>query len=361
MNPFLEALGWLIYHSLQIVEKPWFPYALAGWLGVAVLSDALQGWKFFRNLASLMQAEWIFSLCSRAEVVDPSKVPERKSKEILFYPRDLLEQISCALKEFFTWPLKEVVVPTVQEIAQKLYPFETPGHSVSHAFIAVFFGVFLTLFAYGDSIAIANGLDALGLIRGTIPTFLLYYEIAIGVATFLAIVVGFFEFFRSFGSEDEVEGEGAKQKVKVRRSLSLLIIVIGITTSAFLGVGRIMALGYWENSEWLRLLVQIGINVLTLVNGIMAAALVFEEGLEGYRVLLSLFSYGIAGVLLVIDVVLFGGIRLLLFSVDIFWRAAYIVIGLPLFFTFAPLVAIVKMIIKFFVNIAHLIKNMFGG
>jgi len=353
MNPFMEAIGRLAYHILQLIGQPWFPYAVAAWIGAAVLSDSLQRWRFFRNLASLVQADWIFSSCSN---IDETEVMNKRPEiRIPFYPRTLLEQISCALKEVFTWPLKNRVVPIVQNIAHRLYPFDTEAHSVQRAFIAVFFGVFLSLFAYGDSIAIANGLDALGFIRGRIPTFLLYYEIAIGVATFLAIVVGFFEFFRSYGLEDETEGEGAKRKVKVRRSLSLLIIIIGLIAAAFLGLGRIMALGYWENSEGLRLIVQFGINVLTVVNGIMAAALVFEEGIEGYRVFLSLLSYGVAGMLLGIDVILFGGIRFMLFWVDILWRVGYVLLGVPLFLTFEPLLAVVRL----FIGLVRGVKNMF--
>jgi len=356
MNPYSEAIGMFLYHLLQIVRAEWFPYAVSVWIGVAVLSDALQGRRFMKKLEKLVSAEWIFSQCEVAE--DKEKGVNSYTSEsprILFYPRRFLGQTACALRDFFTWPLKSAVVPTVQLISGKLYPFGEEGYSVQNAFIATFFGVFLTLFAYGDSIAIANGLDALGLIRGSIPVFLLYYEFAVGVATFLAIVVGFFEFFRSYGLEDAAKGEGDRRKIRVRRSLSLLIIVIGIAAAAFLGLGRIMALGYWENSAGLRLVVQFGINVLTLVNGIMAAALVFEEGIDGYRILLSLLGYGIAGVLLLVDAVLYMGIRSIVVVVDILWRALNVIVGIPLFLVFEPLIAIFRLLI----GIGRIIGNMF--
>lgn len=332
-------MGTFIYNLLQIIQWEWFPYVLFAWLSIAVIGEAFNKWRFLGSLAQVVRQPTIFVHCDeifngRTDSLNTS------SKDYFFYPRQFLEQTACATKKFFTWPIYKVVLPTYKSIAQSTYSFRQA--TAQETFLSVFFAIVLTLFAYGDSIAIANGLDALGLIRGKVPTLLLYYELSVGTASFLAIVVGFFMFFESFKHESETvpSGEGAKKRFV--RSVSSFIILIGIAVSVLLGIGRITALGYWENNETLALIVQFGINVLTIVNGILAAALVLDEGIKGYRVMLALLLWGIALLLLALDLVLFISARVFWLAIDVTWRILYVSTGIVLFIMFGPIITMIR-------------------
>lgn len=353
MDAFLYNLGKFLYYLFEIMGQEWFPYALAAWLALAILYDFARGWKFFGSLALLWRQPVIFEHCQSA---DSTVMMEGGEYNLPFYPRTFLEQISCAVKSFVAWPFRRFVVPLVNSIAQKIYPFTERG--VHDTFVSLLFGVFLTMFGYGDSIAIANGLDALGLIRGSVPPILLYYEFAVAVASFLAIVVGFFELFGSFARQSDSDA-GALQVLKIRRFLSLIVVLLGVTTATFLGIGRIMALGYWSESEFLRVVVQFSINVLTLVNGLLAAALVFDEGIEGYRVLAAILAWGVSGGLLVVDVITFVVGHSVMFTVDVLWRVVYTLVGLPLYFIVAPLLAVISSIVGIIVGLVSAVTKMF--
>lgn len=352
-----EAIGTFVYNLLQIIQAEWFLYFAIVWVSIAVVYESLRKWELFRTLSSLIRQPIISS--SRIENDNASNDDDHidsTREQFWFYPRELFEQLTRILTSFFSLPIKKNVFPFATKLADGVYPFKAT--STKATFLAILFAIFLSLFTYGDAISIANGLDALGLVRGQIPTFLLNYEVSVGIASFLAIIVGFFMLFQSYASESDAQPPSLERENnpsdlihfrsnKLRaliRSISLFTILMGIAVAALLGIGRIMALGYWTDNETLRLTVQFGINVLTLINGILAAALVFEEGMTGYTIILSLILWVLILFLLLLDVFLYIGIRSLLFAIDIAWRAVLVTIGFIYFIVISPIIAIVQLI-----------------
>lgn len=352
----IRLLGGIISTLLEWSQEDWFPYVSFIWLLVGILYDLSRNKSLLKAVQSLLRQPLIDTRCNPTPIAQEDKGME--GAWIPLYPRELLEQLSCRLMEFFTFPVRKWVYPILHDIADKVYPLGKI--SAQSTFISLIFTLFLLSFAYGDTIAIANGLAALGLVRGEIPEILLYYERAVAAASFFAIIVGFFVLIESYvymparstGPNANNTDEERQPLVDFRspemgrllRGLSAIVIVLGIIVSFLLGMGRLQALGYWESSEALSLAVQFGVNVLTLVNGLLAAALVFVDGIKGLQALVALFMWAIIGILLLFDVFAFLFVRVFAFSLDMAWRLVLMILLLAFFIFFRPPEGIVKLL-----------------
>ncbi len=341
------AFKWLIYILRRAIEEEWFPYFAFIWLFIGTLYDLSQRKSLLRATQELIQQPLIDTKCTphsneEASMEGGFQLLSSRQHWIPLYPRELLEQLSCRLLEAFSYPFRKEVLPTARQIAKAIYNFA----DVRRTIVSMIFAVVLLIFAYGDTIAIGNGLAALGLVQGELPLFLLHYEHAVAAASFFAIIVGFFVLFETFtyraGYKEEKEHATlmdirTSEMARLLRGLALIVILIGISVSIFLGLGRLQeGLGFWEDNNTLRVLIQFGVNVLTLVNGILAAALVFIEGITGLQAFIAIGIWILMGILWVLDVFLALAIRLFVFSFDMIWRIVLMILLLVFFIFFKP-------------------------
>ena len=193
-----------------------------------------------------------------------------------------------------------------------------------------------------DAIAIANGLSTLGLLTGRLAPFLLRYDIAVGVATFLSVIIGFLILSQLFAKRSELshwsDAEGAWRDIA--KMICLVIIIFGLTVSVLLGISRLIALGYIEAQTTTEFLVQLGINVLILVNGILAAALIFTEAFKGFVLVLIGAQWVLAALLYIADYLATIVGSVLPFALDIAWRILFILIDIGLYIIFIPFLGI---------------------
>ncbi len=349
LEQLLHILSQWIYWMVQLAQEDWFPYFSFAWLLVGVIYEVVQNMPSLRALHRLFSYPVIDAHCASPESeTNPATYADSGSFVVLLYPREFLEQVACRLIGFFSFDTYRKIYGFLRAIPERIYPFSEAN--VQSTFLSILFAIFLALFAYGDTIAIANGLSALGLIRGELPEALLYYERAVAAASFFAIIVGFFVLIETFAyvppsdetasSPKPVIDVRTPEMARLMRGLSFIVVIIGIWVAALLGVGRIQALGIWENNPVVNFLVQFGINVLTLVNGILAAALVFTDGIRGLRIILSLALWLVIGALALVALFMYLGIRVAAFGFDVAWRLVLMVLIVLFFIFFRPPMAL---------------------
>ncbi len=279
------------------------------------------------------------SIVSRPVIFDHDEQPD----DVPFYPRTFLERLCNAFRDTLRQPFQSLI-QALRAFISRQHPMVYSAEFPLRTFGYLFFLVCLLLFAYADAIAIANGLSTLGLLTGELPPFLLKYEIAVGVATFLSVIIGFLVLSQLFAKRSEIthgsDTEGAWRDIA--RVICLVIVIIGLTVSVLLGISRLIALGFIEAGTSTEFFVQLGINVLILVNGILAAALTFTEAFKGFVLVIVGAQWLLAALLYVGDYLATIVGSALPFTLDMVWRIVYAVVDIVLYIIFIPFLGILN-------------------
>lgn len=304
----------------------------------------------FWFLAALWSAIGIFWFSRLNGMIERLKCLVRKpviyetsDDDIPFYPRKFLEWLADALKNKFSDPLSNFI-SSFSMFIEGQYSIVYTSDKKLRTFAYLFFLIGVILFGYADAVAIANSLQALGLI-GTLPILLLQYGVAVGSATFLSVIVGFIVFGQSLSTKsdlthwDEVHGPWKA----TARVISIFVIIFGILTGVGLGLSRLIDMGIISGSDATQLFVQLGANVLVIVNGTLGASLIFPEGLRGALMPLIFVQWLFKGIFMIVNELLkFFGASFP-FLLDVLWRIVYIPIDIVIYFLITPLMAIAKL------------------
>ncbi|MFH1446824.1 MAG: hypothetical protein ABIG43_05380 [Chloroflexota bacterium] len=297
------------------------------------------------------------ALVERLKEIVSKQIIFENDSDMSFYPRALLEKVANGFRNTLRQPFQGIVrifSEFINKQHRMVYNHELPLRTFAYLFLLLCF----CLFAYADSVAITGGLSTMGLISGEIPEFLLNYALAVGVATFLSVIVGFLVLNQTFAQESELmhwsDTEGPwKEMAKV---IALVIIFIGLFVSVLLGISRLIALGFIEANNTTEFIVQLGINVLILVNGILSAAIILNEAFRGILVIGIALEWILTGVFYILDYIatILGSV--IPFVVDLVWRVTYIVADILLYLIFVPFLGIINVLLWPFREIAKMSK-----
>lgn len=315
----------------NLLNSEWFWFFLVTWVFLGVAWGA-------KRIALL---DRIKKLISKPVIFiyddEPANVP--------FYPRSFLEVVANGFRNTLTKPFSSII-KVFTEFIKSQHPMVFNEKRPMRTFACVFFLACILLFAYADAVAIANGLSTLGLLFEELPSFFLRYDIAVGVATFLSVIVGFLILSQILSKEsefthwDEVEGTWKN----IAKLIAVAIVIIGITVALLLGVSRMIALGYIEANNTIEFIVQLGINVFILINGLLSASLVFSDGLRGVIVIFIAIQWVISWIFYILDYLATILGTVFPFLVDIFWRIIFIAIDITLYIVFIPFLGIINII-----------------
>jgi hypothetical protein len=301
------------------------------WFGIFAVSWFVIGIIWFSRFEALV--ERLISVISKPVIFE-------RSTDLPFYPRRLIESIAQNFRSALHKPLTGFIT-FLDESIQSQYATTHYSYYPLRALGALFFLVCAVSLSFADIILIANVLVLLRLIN-EFPQFLLSYDLATVSATFLSFIVGFTVMSQTLSRESEFMHFGATQDSwkKVARVISLFIIVSGLVIAVAFGIFRLIALGVIESgSEW-EFLARFAINVLMLVNGILASALAFPEGLRGLFLVLIFVQWVLRVVASLANLILTILGSLLPFFVDAFWRLTYIGFDILQHFMITPIAAI---------------------
>lgn len=315
----------------NLVNSQWFWILLVTWILIGIAWSSRRN-ALAKRLKNIVEKPIIFDSDSK-----PNNVP--------FYPRTFLERVANGFRNTLIQPFEDLtkgfrkfIKSQHSMIYSNDYPLRTFGY--------LFFLLCFFLFTYADSVAIAGSLSTLGLLSGEIPSFLMNYALAVGVATFLSVIIGFLVLSQTFAKESELmhwsDNEGPWREIA--KIITLVIVLIGLFVSVLLGISRLVALGYIEATPTTEFLVQLGLNVLILINGLLSAAIIFIEAFKGILVILIAIQWFLVGVFYILDYLatILGSV--IPFLVDVAWRVIYLVIDILMYAVFMPFLAIINLL-----------------
>jgi len=309
----------------NLVNSQWFYYILGFWTLIAIARRDERN-SFASRLADLISKPAIFEA-------------DENPQSVSFYPRKSMEKIATDVRKALIRIPNDINAALEKAIKNQLDFIVDPQRRWKLLGYAIYV-IFMFFFLWADGIAIANALDALGLVA-TVPSYLTLYEIAVAVGSFLAIIVGalvardVFNAVSDFSDWDTQQGAWKK----LAKVLAILLIISGLLVAVVLGLGRFQRLVSLPVN--IADLINLGVNFTTLVlvpfNTLIATILIHFEAFKG---LLLVF--------VLIEAILWVPVRILQyvaeilgamgpFSVDILYRFLLAILIIIIFWLLTPL------------------------
>jgi len=200
--------------------------------------------------------------------------------------------------------------------------------------------IFMFFFLWADGIAIANALDALGLVE-TVPAYLTLYELAVAFGSFFAIIVGALVARDVFNTTSDFSDWDTQQGIwkKIAKVLAILLIILGMLVAVVLGLGRFERLVTLPQdvADSINRIVNFTTLILVPINTLIATILIHFEAFKG---LLLAF--------ILIEAILWVPVRILQyvteilgamgpFTVDILYRFMLAILIIIVFWLLTPL------------------------
>lgn len=306
-------MGLLLYN---LFNSQWFWIVVAIWGIVAFASKKRED-----------LAERILFLVSRTPIDkdDPDEMFENEG----FYPGKTLRYFAAFLDR-----LKNYLTEKKLELSYS----DNPVSFLAYFILLVAF----VAFAFADWIAIANGLSTFFAVDMLLTPFVIAgYGLAVGIATFLSLIIGFFVLYQAkaddpimrWGEDPERESRTLAQKI------SFITVGIALLVGFFIGFQKLTTLGYIAPNSFIDFFAQFGVHVMILINGSLSAGLIFMEALFGVLVV----TLGLAWVMIVILTI---GRHFLDFAI----RAFIIGFDLVTYYIFTPIT-----------QLGEFVKKIFGG
>jgi len=302
----------------NLLNSEWFWIVVAIWGIIAFASEK-----------RIDLAKRILFLVSRPPVTkdDPEEMHENEG----FYPGRILVFFAKFLDNFKNF------------VTEKKSGLSVSGNPVS--FLAYFILLLLfCAFAFADWVAIANGLSTFFAVDILLTPFVIAgYGLAVGIATFLSLIVGFFVLYQA-KSDDPIMRWGrdaARDTRKIAQYVSYMIVFIALLVGLFIGFQKLITLGKIPPSSFIDFIAQFGVHVMILINGSLSASLIFMEAMFGVLVL----AIAIA---LIIIVVLTIGRHFIDFAIRL------IIIGFDLltYYIFTPIIGFMEFVKKLFTGVS---------
>lgn len=268
-------------------------------------------WKsLIGRLGKLIIKPWIFSRDK-----EPNAPP--------LYPRELLEQLALNIRQeaksgdtFQKW---------IRAQGDRVFDAYNPLRSLGYVLALVF----LIFFLLANAIFIANTLILLGLM-GEVPPLLQRLDLSIIGGTFLSAIVGVWILIEMSGKSELINTDILSDAQKtIFKMLSVLVTIFSFAGMIALAAQRLISLGYLQATASTDLILSFILYGILAINSSLSAALVFQQAMSGLFVVTYL-----------IIALINGFLPVLIFSVDILWRTAYIIVDLVLWAVFTPIIAL---------------------
>lgn len=251
----------------------WLLIFVALWLLLALLNREER-----ENLGNLL-----------AEIVAKPSVQVGNSSNI--YSKDELEGMAHRLADTIITPIDSLANHLKGWIDGMRERISSPGKPWKH-FGYVLLLIFLILFIYADAIAIANTLEAVGLLSG-VPPLLTRYEIAVTLGSIGSVVVAGMIAHEIFGKAEFTDwNEGHGLWKVIAALITIFLLIAGLVVVVALGLARYRVFVTLEPAADVRIqqLVSAAILILVPVNTVLATILIHREGIKGIQVLFLLLT-----------------------------------------------------------------------
>lgn len=292
----------------NLVNSPWFWIFVAVWV---ILGVVRRQWEALVGRLRL--------LVSRPPI--SKDTPDEDRKNDGFYPGWLFVYLARVLNSF-----ANLVKGQHDIVWTSAHKMRTPTY--------LLLLICALAFGFADYIAIANGLSVFVDVDILLTPFVIAsYGLAVGIATFLSAIVGFLIIFQANAQDPDLIDLGDDMKSnnkRIAKMTSLFIILIALFVGVFIGIKKLIVLGFVADSPMIENFAQFGVHVLILINGTLSAGLIFNQAWHG----VVLVGFIIAWVCIVVFEV---GRHLL----DYVVRLVIALLDILLYFIFTPIFEIV--------------------
>lgn len=300
----------------NLFNSQWFWIVVAIWGIVAFASEKRKA-----------LAKRILFLISRTPIDkdDPDEMHENEG----FFPGRILRFFAIFLDRFKNY---------ITEKKLELSDSDNPVSFLAYFILLVAF----CAFALADWIAIANGLSTFFAVDLLLTPFVIAgYGLAVGIATFLSLIIGFFVLYQAKNDDPIMRwGEDTERDSrKLAQRIAFVIVGIALLVGLFIGFQKLTTLGIIAQNSFIDFIAQFGVHVMILINGSLSAGLIFMEALFGVLVL----ALGVAWIIVILLTI---GRHLLDFAI----RSIIIGIDLITYYIFTPIIGFVE-----------LVRGVFGG
>lgn len=250
-------------------------------------------------------ADRIRFLVARTPVTkdDPEEMHENNG----FYPGKTLVFFANFLDGFRNY---------VSEKQSELLVSDNPISFLAYFILLLFF----LAFALADWIAIANGLSTFFDVDFLLTPFVTAgYGLAVGIATFLSLVVGFFVLYQA-KSDNAIMRWGIdseRDTRKLAQKIALVIVIVALLVGLFIGFQKLITLGKIAPNGFIDFFAQFGVHVMILLNGSLSAGLIFMEALFGILVLAIYLAWITIGVLTIARHIVDFVLRIIIIGFDL--------------------------------------------
>jgi hypothetical protein len=291
----------------------WLTLVILGIIWLIVDLAWVARWEaLMARIGKLVSAPWIF-----AKQPDPYVHP--------LYPRVFLEQLAQS-----ELPGKGGTVPTNslakwwKSLGDRVLRSTSPLVAIGHVLSLVFF----LFFIFADAVTVANTLVLIG-VEGNLPPLLQRLDLAILGGALVSATVGVWVLIEVLGKGEfiAVEEMNAGQK-RIFGFLAVLIVLFSVLVMLALAGERLVALGMYAATPTANFLISFTLYGLLAINSSLAAALMFSSA-----------ALGVIVILLLIDAVIALVVPVLVFLVDLLWRAVAVILDVAAWLIITPFIA----------------------
>jgi hypothetical protein len=252
--------------------------------------------------------------------------PEANDHSLL-YPRKFLEQLA---QRKFGSNQEQIGETFLTKQKDQLFDIKYPLRTISY----VTFFIFFLLFLLADAIAVSATLELMGFNADFLPSYLNKIEISLLGGAVFAAIIGIWILIEASGDPNRpsislpYEHFSQEQRVIIR-TFSIFIFLFSTVISVALAVQRLIAIGILDATPTVDIVLAFILYGLITINVFIAAALSFTFALQGFLVLLYVIAYCLIGIL-----------PILVFFIDIIWRALHTMLDVVIWFVFTPFLAV---------------------
>jgi hypothetical protein len=315
----------------NLVNSPWTWIFLTVWILIGVT--------YTSKLKELI--ERLVFLATKPLIFD---VDHNHDKPPL-YPRTILERVARGITSLFQKAWGDTLKPIIGFVeSQNSIVYDEDHRLRTYAYP---FLLLCTLaFLYADLIAISAAV-ALIMPPGTvqIPEWLIHYEHAVTIATFLSAIISFLVLTQVFSKVPSlmrpVDNDTLRALIKV---VAMAVVAVALFAGVFINIGKLIEMKIIPASEIVTFIVNLSAHVLILANGTLSAAIIFADGFIGLVVVLIVVLWIFIGISYPVFYIFKALVYIVFFLVDIGSRIVYVLIDVLLYCIFVPFLAIITLI-----------------
>jgi hypothetical protein len=262
------------------ISTNWFFIAISIW-GVAAIANRSKRSELRDKLADIITQPALHVFNNQN---NPNSEPIYTKREL----EKIAEKVSATIIEpidklSHNWTSK--LQSKKSSITDESKPWKSFGYLIF--FVMIFF------FIWADGIAIANTLEAIGLLN-EIPEILTKYELAVAFGSFFTVIVGAVVMNELLAEKSEFSDWDQKSKLQkvFVLAFTVLIMLMGLLAVLALGMARYRLLVELvpEVDYQLEQFANFAILILIPINAVLATVLIHNEGTRGALIVILFFG-----------------------------------------------------------------------